>query len=53
MQADIKDNIAMNLKGTGFEGVDWFQLATGSSSIQTGNFLRSYASYSFPRTLHH
>jgi hypothetical protein len=29
----------MNLKETGFEGVDWFQLATGSGSIKAGNFL--------------
>lgn len=39
MQADIKHNIAMNLKETGFEGVDWFQLTTGSDSIKVGNFL--------------
>lgn len=34
MRADIKDNIAMNLKETGFEGVDWFQLATGTGSTK-------------------
>jgi len=45
MQANIKDNIAMNVKETGFEGVDWFQLATGSGSIKAGNFLTSYATY--------
>lgn len=53
IQANIKDNIAMNVKETGFERVDWFQLATGSGSIKVGNFLPSYATYSFSRTLHH
>ena len=35
----MKHNIAMNLKETGFEGVDWSQLATGSDSIKAGNVL--------------
>ena len=34
IQAVIKDKIAMDLKVIGFEGMDWFQLATGSRSIK-------------------
>jgi hypothetical protein len=34
MQAEIKDNTAVDLKGKRFEGVNWFQLATGSGFVK-------------------
>jgi hypothetical protein len=36
MEAEMKYNIQVDLKGTRFEGVNWFQLATGSGSVKGG-----------------